>query len=71
MSKVILFPQKRRLPKGVEDHLCEIAKDYVATIRSAAILMDLETNDTTQAEIMELVGEAFAKGIYEAIEEME
>ena len=71
MAKVVMFPQKKKLPKGVEEHLCEIAKDYIATLRSAVILMDLELDKPTQEEIMALVEEAFTKGIYEAIDELD
>ena len=71
MAKVVMFPRKKRLPKGIEESLCRIAKDYVATLQSAVILMDLDTDTPTEEEIMKLVGEAFTKGICEAIDEME
>ena len=71
MANVVMFPQKKKLPKGVEESIYKIAKEYVATLRAAAILLDLEENKPTQEEIMELVSEAFAKGIYEAIDEMD
>ena len=70
MAKVVMFPQKKKLPKGVEEEIFKIAKDYVTTLRAAVMLMDLEAEKPTQEEMMELVGEAFAKGIYEAIDEM-
>ena len=66
-----MFPQKKKLPKGVEERLCKIAKDYVATLRAAVMIMDLESDKPTQEEIMELVEQAFTKGIYEAIEELD
>ena len=71
MAKVVMFPTKKRLPKGVEDEITRIAKEYVAALRAAAILMDLETEKPTQEEMMKLVADAFTDGIYEAIEEME
>ncbi len=71
MAKVVMFPQKKKLPKGVEEDIRKIAKDYVGTLYAAAILMDLESDKPTQEEIMELVGIAFTEGIYEAIEELE
>ena len=71
MAKVVMFPQKKKLPKGMEESLRKIAKDYVATLRATVMLMELERDKPTQEEIMELVGAAFAEGIYEAIEEMD
>lgn len=71
MAKVFLFPQKKRLPKAVEKRLHEIAKEYVEVLYSAAVLMDLEADKPTNEEIMGLVGEAFAEGICEAIDEMD
>lgn len=71
MAKVVMFPQKKKLPKGMEKSLRKIAKDYVATLRATVMLMELERDKPTQEEIMELVGEAFAEGINEAIEEMD
>lgn len=71
MAKVVMFPQKRKLPKGVEDHLYDIAKDYVKTITGAVELMGLEPSDSNYEEFMKLVEEVFAKGVMAAIEEME
>lgn len=71
MAKVVMFPQKKKLPKCVEKDLRKIAKDYVGTLYSAAVLMDLTLDKPTQEEIMELVEEAFTKGIYEAIAELD
>ena len=71
MARVVMFPQKKKLPKGVEKRLFEIAKDYVETLYAAAIIMDLESDKPTREEIMELVGAAFAEGICEAIEELD
>ena len=70
MAKVVMFPRKKKLPKGVEEDLCKIAKDYVGTLNAAVILMNLETDKPTDEEIMDLVGEAFIKGIHKAIDEM-
>lgn len=71
MAKVVMFPQKKKLPKGMEENLIKIAKDYVATLHATVMIMDLELDAPTQEEIMELVQEAFTKGIYEAIDEMD
>lgn len=71
MAKVVMFPQRKKLPKGIEDRLYEVAKDYVATLKMAVVLMDLEEDKPTQEEMMELVGTAFARGICDAIDELE
>ena len=73
MAKVVMFPQKKKLPKCIEEELYRVAKDYVEVLYSAAMLMDLEPNSDkpTQEEFMELMGVAFAEGICEAIEEMD
>ena len=71
MAKVVMFPQKKKLPKCIEEELYRVAKDYVEVLYSAAMLMDLETDKPTQEEFMELLGVAFAEGICEAIEELD
>lgn len=71
MAKVYAFPTKRKLPGGMEDELKRIAKHYVETLYATVVLIDLETDKLTYEEVMELVAEAFADGINEAIEELD
>lgn len=71
MAKVVMFPRKKKLPKGVDEELRKIAKDYVGVLHAAVMLMNLEEDKPTQEEMMELVAIAFADGIAEAIEELE
>lgn len=71
MAKVLMFPQKKKLPKGMEESLTKIAKDYVATLYATVTLMELEADKPTQEEIMEMVGQVFTDAIYEAIDELE
>lgn len=71
MAKVYMFPEQKKLPKGIEERLNEIAKDYVATLQAAVVIMGVERDAPTEEEFMELIGEAFAKGIYDAINELE
>lgn len=70
MAKVVMFPQKKKLPKVIEERLCEIAKEYVETIQAAVVLMDLESDEPTQEEMMDLVATAFMTGIIEAIDDV-
>lgn len=71
MTNVVMFPQRKRLPKVIEERLHQIAKDYVETLYSAAMLMDLEEDKTTVEEIQELVVEALNQGFYDAMEDLE
>lgn len=71
MAKVFVFPQKKQLPKCVEEDLRRISKEYIETLYVAATLMDLEADKPTYEEVLELVSTAFAEGISEAIEELE
>ena len=71
MAKVLMFPQKKKLPTGMEESLTKIAKDYVATLYATVTLMELEDDKPTQEEIMEMVGQVFTDAIYEAIDELE
>lgn len=71
MTNVVLFPQRRKLPKTIEDRLKQIAKDYVETLYSAAMLLDLEEDKPTVEELQELVVEALNQGFYDAMEDLE
>lgn len=71
MGEVVMFPVKKKLPKGIEEHLYEIAKDYVETLQST--LMLLSNDEYTQEdfeEIHELVAYTYTKGIDEAIDNL-
>lgn len=73
MAKVIEFPIKKvELPHEVEDCLHEIAKAYVKTLNYA--LAECSSDNPTNAElstIQEMVVSAYAKGLYQAVDEME
>ena len=72
MAKVVMFPQKKRLPAGIEERLTEITKEYVEVLQALIVLMDIDVTDEQQYnEVLELIQEAFAQGIMSAIEEME
>lgn len=71
MAKVYAFPTKRELPKGMEEELKKVAKNYVEVLYATVVLLDLEEDKPTYEEVMELVAEAFADGIYEAIDELD
>ena len=71
MAKVYAFPTKRKLPAGMEKELKLVAKRYVETLYATVTLLGLESEQPTYEEVMELVAEAFAEGIYEAIDELD
>ena len=71
MAKVLVFPQKKKLPKIMEERLIGIAKEYVETLYGAMMLMDLESDKPTYEEVLEMVNNAFSEGVEEAIEELE
>lgn len=71
MTKIYAFPEKKKLPSGMEEELHKVAKDYVATLCAIVTLFDLEENKPTYDEVMDMVAEAFRDGIYEAINELE
>lgn len=72
MAKVLMFPQKKKLPKGIEKRLMEISKEYVELLQALIVLLDVDIDDEEQYnEVLELVSESFANGIIAAVEEME
>ena len=72
MAKVVMFPQKKKLPSGIEKRLNEITKEYVEVLQALIVLLNVDIEDDLQYnEVLEMVQEAFAKGILAAVEEME
>lgn len=71
MAKVYLYPQKKKLPKGMEEELKRVAKDYIAVLYATVTLLDLEEEKPTYDEVMEMVTEAFTDGVYQAIGELD
>lgn len=74
MAKVYEFPTKKVLPAFVENGLDKIAKEYVELIYATYMLLGDGEEDLSiekSEEINLLLGEAFAKGIAKAIDEVE
>lgn len=71
MTKIYAFPEKKKLPSGMEEELHKVAKDYVAVLCAIVKLFDLEENKPTYDEVLMMVAEAFGDGIFEAIEELD
>ena len=70
MAKVIMFPDKKRLPRGVENDIRKIAREYIEVLAATMILYDLTNDGPTQEELRQMVEEAFAEGICEAIDDL-
>ena len=72
MAKVLLFPQKKKIPKGIEEHLGKIAKEYVETLAALIVLLDVDiSNQKEYEETLIMVQDSFTKGILNAIKEMD
>lgn len=71
MAKVYMFPEKKRIPSGLESELHRVAKEYVETLYAIATIFDLEEDKPTYDEIVDMVAESFTDGIYEAIEDLD
>lgn len=71
MAKVYAFPMKRKLPKGMEKELQRVAREYVAVLKAMTVLLELEGNPPTPDEVMEMVADAFGKGIVDAINDLD
>ena len=72
MAKVIAFPQKKRLPKGLEERVYEIAKEYVEVLYTSLILLVGEEYTIEDlSEVSEMVAMTYAEGLSKAIDDME
>lgn len=72
MAKVLLFPQKKKIPKGIQDRLNEVAKEYVEVLQALIVLLDVDLSDEAEyEETLLMVQDAFARGILAAVEEDE
>ena len=70
MAKVVQFPMKKKLPKGIEDDLHRIAKEYTETLFAALMLCNLD-DEYELDEVFELIEETYAEGLYKAVTELE
>lgn len=72
MGEVLMFPQKKRLPKGIEDEVHRIAKEYVEVLYAAlTLLRGDEPNFDDFDEVNEMVALAYTEGLEKAIDELE
>lgn len=72
MATVYEFPVKVKLSKQTEERLYGIAWDYIDALYNALDGFYEEDMDEAELnEVAELVKEAFAKGLYDAIDKYE
>lgn len=72
MGKVLAFPVKKELPQSLEGRFYMLGREYAETLYLAlTALSDDEPTQEDLAEINELVILAYAKGLNDAIEDME
>lgn len=71
MTKVYMFPQKKKLPANLEKRIGELGKEYMQTVYAIAKLLGIEDPDQPEyMEVMELIAEAFGEGVAEAMVEI-
>lgn len=72
MVQVYAFPEKKKLPKRIEERLHDVAKQYVGVLKATCILLGTEgTDQMTYEEILDLVTRTYVEGIELAIEELD
>ena len=72
MAKVVLFPQKEKLPGGLEKEVHRIAKEYIEALYAALELLAKDPKDRDEMErINGMVAMAYAEGLEKAIDELE
>ena len=71
MGKVLIFPQKERLPKNLEEKLHEIAREYVEVLfASLNLLSDEDASVERMDEVTEMVTDAYYEGLNNAVDEL-
>ena len=72
MGEVLKFPQKKELPKAMEEEFHKIAKNYMEVLYAAFEYFkdECETREDMD-EVNDLVVSAYADGIEKAINELD
>lgn len=72
MAQVLMFPEKKKLPKHIEEAVRKNAKEYAELLCATIALLDKDGLGQMEVEeIIALVSEAYSEGLSEAIDEME
>lgn len=71
MAQVYMFPEKKRIPKSMEERLNQIAKDYVDVLYATLVVMSAGDQTLEHIdEIHDLVAETYAEALIKAVEEL-
>lgn len=71
MAQVYMFPEKKKLPKSIEDSIRKNAKEYMELLCAAVMLLSEDgVNQMDEDEIITLVAESYADGLSEAVDEL-
>lgn len=71
MAQVYMFPEKKKLPKHIEDGIHRNAKEYMELLYATLMFLGVNGVDQmTYEEIVELVTMAHIEGLNKAIDEL-
>lgn len=72
MAQVYMFPEKKKLPKHIEDAVRRNAKEYMGLLYGSLMLLgEGGTNQMKHEDIVDLVTEIYLDGLNDAIDEMD
>ena len=72
MAKVYAFPEKKKLPKHIEDGIRRNAKEYMGLLYGSIMLLgEGGLNQMEHGDIVALVTEVYLDGLNDAIDEMD
>lgn len=72
MAQVYMFPEKRKLPKRIEEDVKKNAREYMEILYTTLILLGEQGVDQMgHEEIVQLVTETYLDGLNEAIDLMD
>lgn len=72
MAQVYVFPEKKKLPKRIEEGVKKNAREYMELLYGTLLLLSEEGVDQmSYEEIVQLVTEAYLDGLNDAIDELD
>ena len=72
MAKVLMFPEKKKLPKHIDEAVRRNAKEYMGLLyASLTLLGESGLNQMNHGDIVSLVTETYLEGLNDAIDELE
>ena len=72
MAKVYVFPEKKKLPKHIEDSIRRNAKEYMELLYGSLMLLGEDgLNQMEHGDVVALVTEVYLEELNDAIDEMD